>query len=183
MSYCSFLTSMVLSYQSLLATGLCVQTLRLRQVVFILRDKASCSVSKHALGTGSSRFPKYEVSPATDTYFLLLFFLFICCFSYYLLLLLAGASFVQGCSSPLWSLAAPPLLSPFLQNKDLALFHCARSWITPWAVRSLPVRFTRVSKMKLGSRLPLTWLMAALTSIPRRAGLTHWSDALLQVFY
>lgn len=161
---------------AVLNTGLsCVQTgcfylEWLRQGVFILGDKASCSVSKHVLDTGSSRFP--EISPA------------MC----YLFLLFAAASgwcllCTAGGSSPLWSLSALPLLSPFLQNRELVLFHSARSWITPWVVGSLPVRFARVSKMKLRSRLPLTWLMGALTSIPWRGGLTHWSNALLQAFY
>lgn len=60
---------MVHSYQPLLAPGVsCVQTLR--QGVFILRDKTTCSVSKHALGTSSSRFPECEVSPAACYLFL-----------------------------------------------------------------------------------------------------------------
>lgn len=121
--------------------------------------------------TGSSRFlgVRYPLQCAT--------------FSCYLLLLLAGSPLYRGGSSPLWSPSAPALLNPFLQNKDLVLFHSARSWITPWAVRNLSVRFFRVNKMKLGSRLPLTWLMGALTSIPWRVGLIHQSDALLQAFY
>lgn len=171
---------MVLSYQPLLATGVpCVQTLRWG--VFVLSDwdrvflswgtKPAAQSPNMPWTQGAQGFPSVRYPLQCST------------FSYYLLLLLAGASFVQGCSFPLWSLAALPLLSPFLQNKDLALFHSARSWITPWAERSLPVRFARVSKLKLGSRLPLTWLMAAPTSIHWRVGLTHRSDALLQVFY
>lgn len=128
---------------------------------FYLERQSSCSVSKHARDTGSSRIPECEISPAA----LLPFPVTYCCF---------------WLVPPLYrSLSAPPLLNPFLQNKDLVLFHSARSWITPWAVRSLPVRFASVSKTKLGSRLPLTWLMGALTSIPWRVGLIHWSDALL----
>lgn len=171
---------MILSYQPLLATGFpCVQTWRWG--VFILSDWDRLFLSWGPKPAAQS--PNLPWTQGAPGFLSVSYPLQCATFSYYLLLLLAGASFEQGCSSPLWSLAALPFLNPFLQNKDLALFHSARSWITSWAVRSLPDRFARVSKMELGSRLPLTWLMAALTSIPWGAGLTHRSDALLQVFY
>lgn len=83
----TFLASMALSYQALLATGLSyVQTLR--QGVFILSDKASSSISKHAWAQGAQGFlgVKYPLQCST--------------FSCYLLLLLAGSPLYRGVLLP-----------------------------------------------------------------------------------
>lgn len=92
----TFLTSMVLSYQPLQATGLlCVQTLN--QGVFILSDKASCLISKHAWTQ------EFKVSQVWDIPCNLLPFPVICC-CFWLV-----PPLYRGGSSPLWSPSLEPI--------------------------------------------------------------------------